>query len=125
MLADKKISPLPETRRQLNCLQSMLTVKNVFRSSLGRLRLIAFAEGISFLILLFIAMPLKYALNYPDAVRYFGMAHGVLFVGYVFLVMACHLEYRWRFSKTLALLLLSVIPFGNFYADKRYLRAPE
>ena len=95
----------------------------LLKTPLGRLRIIAFAEGMSFLILLFIAMPLKYIWQQPQAVRQFGSMHGLLFVLYILLVVLCSIEYRWKFWKVGILLLISVIPFGNFYADKHYLRA--
>ena len=95
----------------------------LLKTPLGRLRIIAFAEGMSFLILLFIAMPLKYIWQQPQAVRNFGSLHGLLFVLYILLVVLCSIEYRWKFWKVGILLLISVIPFGTFYADKHYLRA--
>ncbi len=98
---------------------------SLLKTPLGRLRIIAFAEGMSFLILLFIAMPLKYIWQYPQAVRNFGSLHGLLFVLYILLVILCSIEYRWKFWKVGILLLISVIPFGNFYADKHYLRADD
>ena len=94
----------------------------LLKTPLGRLRIIAFAEGMSFLILLFIAMPLKYIWQQPQAVRNFGSLHGLLFVLYILLVVLCSVEYRWKFWKVGILLLISVIPFGTFYADKHYLR---
>ena len=93
-------------------------------TTIGRLRLIAFIEGTSFLILLFIAMPLKYFYDQPQAVRSVGMVHGLLFVLYVLYVFLTKIEHRWNVSKTLRLLLISFIPFGNFYADQKWL-APE
>jgi integral membrane protein len=97
---------------------------SLLKTPLGRLRIIAFAEGLSFLILLFIAMPLKYIWQLPQAVRQFGSLHGLLFVLYILLVVLCSIEYRWKFWKIGLLLLISVIPFGMIYADKRYLREP-
>ncbi len=94
----------------------------MLNSSIGRLRIIAFIEGISFLILLFVAMPLKYVWGHPEAVRSFGSIHGLLFVLYVLYVFLCKAEYGWSNPKTLILLGISLIPFGNFYADKQYLR---
>ena len=93
-------------------------------TTLGRLRLIAFVEGISYLILLFVAMPLKYFYEQPDAVRTVGSVHGALFVAYVLLVFLTKMEHRWDAAKTGMLLLVSLIPFGNFYADKKWL-APD
>jgi integral membrane protein len=96
---------------------------DLIKTTLGRFRMIAFAEGISYIILLFIAMPLKYVWGQPTAVRSFGSIHGLLFVLYVLFVIICHFEYRWQLKKTLLLLGISLIPFGNFYADKRYLQS--
>ncbi len=93
-------------------------------TTLGRLRLIAFIEGISYLILLFVAMPLKYFFEQPQAVRSVGTIHGLLFVAYVLLVFLTKIEHRWDWAKTRLLLLISLIPFGNFYADLKWL-APE
>lgn len=95
------------------------TSGSLFFTSLGRLRLIGFLEGISLLVLLGIAMPLKYLAGQPAAVRYVGMAHGVLFVLYVLLVVQVAIERRWSFGKSLLALAVSVLPFGTFWAEKR------
>jgi integral membrane protein len=103
----------------------ILNFNNMFQllqTTLGRLRVIAFIEGVSFLILLFIAMPLKYIWGNPLAVRQVGSAHGLLFVLYVMFVVLCRVEYRWPARKVWILMVLSIIPFGNFYADKQYLQ---
>jgi integral membrane protein len=97
---------------------------SLLASALGRFRLIGFAEGISYLILLFIAMPLKYGFGMPTAVKSFGSIHGGLFVLYVVFLIICKFEYDWSIKKTALLFLASLIPFGNFYADKHYLK-PE
>ena len=99
-------------------------MQKFFTTTIGRLRLIAFAEGISYLILLFVAMPLKYLYDQPQAVRSFGTVHGLLFVLYILLVFLTRIKHRWSNAKTGLLLLVSLIPFGNFYADKKWL-APE
>ncbi|OWP61783.1 hypothetical protein CDA63_17515 [Hymenobacter amundsenii] len=92
-------------------------------TSLGWLRLVAFLEGTSFLVLLLIAMPLKYLAHQPAAVRPVGMAHGVLFVLYVLLVLQNALALSWPARKVGLALLASVIPFGPFWADKRLFQA--
>jgi integral membrane protein len=92
------------------------------KTQLGRLRIIGFAEGLSFLILLGIAMPLKYFFGLPETVRVVGMAHGLLFVLYVLLVIQVKIEYGWSFKKMLLALLASVIPFGTFWADAKLFR---
>ena len=91
----------------------------LLNNTLGRLRVVAFVEGLSFLILLFIAMPLKYMYGLPEAVRQVGMAHGVLFVLYVFLLVMVKAEYDWSWKKTGIAFLASIVPFGTFWADKK------
>jgi integral membrane protein len=92
------------------------------KTQLGRLRIIGFVEGLSFLILLGIAMPLKYFFGLPETVRVVGMAHGLLFVLYVLLVIQVKIEYGWSFKKMLLALLASVVPFGTFWADAKLFR---
>ena len=76
-------------------------------------------EGISFLLLLGIAMPLKYMAGMPEAVRYVGMAHGVLFIWYIIAVLLVRFEYRLSNTKTALALASSFLPFGTFYTDKK------
>lgn len=92
------------------------------KSTITIFRLIAFLEGISFIILLGIAMPLKYYLNKPEAVKITGMAHGVLFVLYIILLLIVHLKLKWTTKKTSLAFLASFIPFGTFYADLKLFR---
>lgn len=82
---------------------------------------IASAEGISFLLLLAIAMPLKYLYQQPWLTQQLGMAHGILFVAYVYAVLAWRRSFGWNLKKTLLALLLSCIPFGTFYVTGRML----
>jgi integral membrane protein len=79
----------------------------------------ALAEGISFLTLLFIAMPMKYFMGMPEVVRVVGSIHGVLFVLYVCLLAMLHFRQRWSYTFSLYALLASVIPFGTFMLDKQ------
>lgn len=97
-------------------------LSSLLRTSLGRLRVVGFLEGISFLVLLGIAMPLKYLLGQPEAVRIVGMAHGLLFVAYVLLVLQVSLERSWSWRKALLALALSLVPLGTFWADKKLFR---
>ncbi|RZK62829.1 MAG: DUF3817 domain-containing protein [Hymenobacter sp.] len=87
--------------------------------SLARLRVVSILEGVSLLALLGIAMPLKYLAHQPAAVRVVGMLHGVLFVSYVLLLAQTAIERRWPLAKAGLGLLLSVVPFGAFYAERR------
>lgn len=92
-------------------------------TALGRLRAIGFLEGVSFLVLLGIAMPLKYLAGRPEAVRLVGMAHGVLFVLYVLLVIQVSIARSWSWRKALLALVVSVVPFGTFWAEKKLFQA--
>lgn len=92
------------------------------KSSLHILRLLALLEGISYLILLGIAMPLKYYYDKPNAVKVVGMAHGILFVLYVINLLLVHMKYKWPLLKTIGAFIASLIPFGTFYADKKWFR---
>lgn len=86
------------------------------------LRIVALLEGLSLLALLFIAMPLKYIWEKPEMVQVVGMAHGVLFVGYSLILFAVALKVRWSFKPVLVSFISAFVPFGTFYADKKYFR---
>lgn len=90
------------------------------KTRLGQFRVIALLEGISFLLLLFIAMPLKYALDIPEAVRIIGMAHGVLFVAYVIWLYLLWMEDHWKLKDVILAFVVSLLPFGTFYAEKKW-----
>ena len=87
--------------------------------ALKNFRIIAILEGISFIILLFIAMPFKYFLNIPELVKYMGWLHGVLFVLYGVLLLQVFVVVKWSFAKTVLAFLVSFIPFGTFWLDKK------
>lgn len=76
------------------------------------------AEGISYLVLLFIAMPLKYFLDLPSAVRIVGMLHGILFVAFMFLILNLLVKKEFTFKQSVLAFLLSIVPFGTFYLRK-------
>jgi len=87
-----------------------------------QLRVIAFLEGMSYLILLGIAMPLKYMFDKPEAVRMVGMAHGVLFIAYFIWIFIVGPNKKWTMGEYGLAALASLIPFGTFYADKKIFR---
>ncbi len=91
-------------------------------NSLKSFRIISILEGLSFLILLGIAMPLKYIYNIPEAVQAVGMAHGILFIFYLFGAFYMKQKLNWSFQTLLIVILCSVLPFGPFYADRKYLK---
>ena len=70
-------------------------------------------------------MPLKYYYNKPEFVKIVGMAHGVLFVLYVINLLIVHLQFKWNITKTTGAFIASLIPFGTFYADKKWFREFE
>lgn len=92
-------------------------------TSVGRLRLYAFLEGLSLLLLVFIAVPLKYLYHNPSLVEILGSIHGGLFVLFVLKALHVGIQYKWKFfSTTWKVLLSSFIPFGTFYIDHKILR---
>jgi len=91
----------------------------MLRTTLGRLRAVGLAEGISFLVLLGIAMPLKYFAGMPGAVRVVGLAHGVLFILFVLAVFEAIGSLRWSWRQVALALLASLLPFGTLLLDRR------
>lgn len=82
---------------------------------------ISIMEGISFLLLLFIAMPLKYIWDQPQMVEIVGMLHGILFVAYILGAFYLYKPMEWKFKTLLIICVSSVLPFGPFYVEKKYL----
>ncbi|MCB0482081.1 MAG: DUF3817 domain-containing protein [Flavobacteriales bacterium] len=80
--------------------------------------LIGHIEGVSYLLLMFVAMPLKYLLDMPIWVRVVGSLHGVLFLAYMFYLIESWGRLKWRFMTALVLFALSLIPFGTFFQKK-------
>lgn len=97
----------------------------LLKTQLGRLRVLAFAEGVSFLLILFVSMPLKYLYDQPGPNKVIGMAHGVLFVLYILLVLQVKIARDWPIKTLLLAWLASIIPFGTFWADKKLFREEE
>ena len=82
---------------------------------------VSILEGISFLLLLGIAMPLKYLFDMPDMVRHVGMAHGILFIAYVLFSLLLIRPMGWKTSTAAIIMACSLVPFGPFYVEKKYL----
>lgn len=95
--------------------------KYSFSSSTGRFRIISIVEGISFLLLLGVAMPLKYAAGIEEATKYPGWAHGLLFVAYMFALIDVAIVKRWPFKWIALGFIASLLPFGPFVFDKKIL----
>lgn len=89
---------------------------------LSRFCFVATLEGISYLLLLGIAMPLKYFADMPEAVKYTGWAHGVLFVLYAVLLLMCWAKYKWSFGRAAIVFLASLLPFAPFIVERKLKR---
>ena len=96
-------------------------IKNLLKTALGRLRIIAFLEGCSYLLLGF-TMILKYKYAMPQPNYIVGLAHGILFVIYIVLLLQVSFMHRWNLLKIVGAFVASLIPFGTFYADKALFR---
>lgn len=86
---------------------------------LGRFRAIALFEGISYLVLLGIAMPLKYVAEIPEPVKYVGWAHGLLFILFGLLLLQVWVVKKWSFGKVCLAFIASLVPFGTFWLDRK------
>lgn len=84
---------------------------------------IAFLEGLSLLALLFFAMPMKYIAGNPIYVKNIGMAHGLLFILYIAFAILIKKELNWSLKTFFIVCLGSIIPFGTFYIEKKYLQS--
>lgn len=91
-------------------------------SSLQLFRITAFLEGVSYILLLGLATPIKYFLEEPKYVKLLGMPHGLLFIAYIAFAVLFRKEFVWNTKDFGYVLLASIIPFGTFYIDKKYLK---
>lgn len=97
-------------------------MNRLLTTRVGRLRLIAFLEGVSLLALAGVAVPLKYVYGDPYWVKLMGPIHGLLFLLFVINTLAVGVEYGWKFSViTWKVLLACIVPFGTFYIDRKIL----
>ena len=88
-------------------------------NTLSIFRKVAIAEGVSYILLIFIAMPLKYWAEVPLAVKYTGWAHGLLFVLYIMFLIMAWVEYKWSFKKSALIGVASLLPFAPFLVDRK------
>ncbi len=100
-------------------------LKKYFGTTLQSLRVLALWEGVSFLLILFVTMPLKYMADMPAPNMVVGMAHGVLFIGYIALVILARSEYGFSLKETFWSLVASVVPFGTFIADSKIFKPKQ
>ena len=85
-------------------------------------RIVALLEGVSYILLLFIAVPFKYCGGDEYWVKLLGMPHGILFMAYIVLAYLLKDEEHWNKKEFFIVLAASVIPFCTFYLDKKFLR---
>lgn len=90
-------------------------MRNIFR-------IISLLEGLSYLLLLFIAVPLKYFYGQEFLVKILGMPHGILFILYIFFSVILKNKMNWNIKQTIEIMIASIIPFGTFYIDYKYLK---
>ncbi|MCH7534899.1 MAG: DUF3817 domain-containing protein [Bacteroidetes bacterium] len=86
-------------------------------------RIIAFLEGLSYITLLGICVPLKHLMGIPEPTMVVGMTHGILFMLYILFALLVRSDVNWSFKTTLWVLTLSIIPFGTFYAEFKIFRS--
>ncbi|MGB6406207.1 MAG: DUF3817 domain-containing protein [Planococcus donghaensis] len=91
----------------------------MFKDALRTFRFMGLLEGSSLLILLFIAMPLKYFFDFPEAVSMIGPIHGALFSLYILLTIYMTFVFKWPFRFSVGAVISAFLPFGNFVLDKR------
>ena len=96
-----------------------MLLKNVHSDLIGKFRIIGFVEGISYLTLLFVAMPLKYMMGIAIATKIVGMTHGILFIIFLILLMQAAQIHKFSTKDSVIFFVASLIPFGTFFTDKR------
>ncbi|UIR56762.1 DUF3817 domain-containing protein [Sphingobacterium sp. SRCM116780] len=95
---------------------------NLFKTKIGRLRIIGFLEGISLLVLVFLAVPMKYYFHNPSLSSVLGPIHGAIFLLFLFHTLSVGIEQNWKFKAiTWKIILACFIPFGTFYIDNKIL----
>lgn len=93
-------------------------MKQLIQTRIGRLRILGFLEGISLLVLLFVAVPLKYIYQNPNLSALLGPIHGGIFVFFIFNTFSLAVEHNWKFKTTLwKIIVACFIPFGTIYID--------
>ncbi|HUC94335.1 MAG TPA: DUF3817 domain-containing protein [Paenibacillus sp.] len=91
----------------------------MWKTHVGRVRGVGLLEGASFLVLLLIAMPLKYGAGIDEAVFVVGMLHGVLFVLYLLVIAHAFFARRFSFGMSALAVAASIVPFGPFWLDRK------
>jgi len=84
-------------------------------------RIVALLEGVSYILLMTLGLYFKYQLNDATYVKLLGMPHGVLFILYILIALLLRKQEQWSFINFGIILFASLIPFGTFYVDRKYL----
>lgn len=95
------------------------------KDPIKQFKVIGYLEGMSFLLLLGLAMPLKYGLGMDMAVTIVGSAHGALFVLYIAAIFYMMVRVRWSLFTALLAFVASIVPFGPFIFDAKILKQQE
>ena len=98
---------------------------DLLKTGIGRFRLLSMLEGTSLLLILFVSMPLKYIWEIPEPNMVIGMAHGLLFMLYLVAVIFNKFTRNWSYKLMFIALAVSIVPFGTFWADKKYFKDME
>ena len=85
-------------------------------------RIIAFLEGVSYILLMSVGLYFKYQLGNPSYVKLLGMPHGLLFISYIILAFLIKNGEQWENKDFGIIILASILPFGTFYIDRKYLK---
>jgi integral membrane protein len=95
---------------------------HLLKTNIGRLRIIGYLEGISLLVLIFIAVPMKYYFGNPSLSKLLGPIHGAIFLLFLFNALSVGVEQNWKFKTTTwKIITACFIPFGTFYIDAKIL----
>lgn len=92
------------------------------KKQLKQFATISLAEGVSFMVLLLIAMPLKYLADLPQMVKYVGWAHGVLFMAYLFQLLYVTIEMKWKFQRLVTYFIAAFLPLAPFFVERQVKR---
>ena len=102
-----------------SCVHSSLILIDFLTMNIQTLRVVGFLEGISFLLLLFVAMPMKYIFDNPILVKYVGMGHGVLFILFLIVLFVVCEKQKWSLKMFILGLIASILPFGPVVFDAK------
>lgn len=117
------IQEISSFRGLFDALAFIFAAMNI-KTAIGQLRILGFLEGTSLILLMLIAVPLKWFAAWPTGVKVIGPIHGVLFLLFIVSALYVSIEHKWSFWRlTWKVLLACMIPFGTFYVDRKFLSA--